>query len=152
MITFTKQVVYQGRRWIEIHQDGKRVGTLIKWNSGKLARQKPFWMATEMVKKLGAPPFSEGTLTEVKQASIERFSSPYRQMKKLREMVASAIAKEIKYLLSCKGATNPQIIEMRNRTAGMLDAFEAVQIALQGDYTILRTFTKESNHVKDTPE
>ena len=60
-----------------------------------------------------------------------------------RELVAGAIAEQIRFLFQTKGETNPQIVDMRNATKGKLVAYEAVlQMMRDGDTILLRIDTE----------
>ena len=58
-------------------------------------------------------------------------------------MLKLAIAKENRYIDITKGDTNPQVIAMRQRALGRLEAFEACLDSLRGTHCFLRIYAKE---------
>lgn len=56
-------------------------------------------------------------------------------------LLRSAIARERAFIASCKSSDqrdNPQVIEMRLKAEGRLDAFEACLDAARGSFALLR--------------
>ena len=58
-------------------------------------------------------------------------------------LLKKAIAKEKRSIELWTGDTNPQIIEMRHKAQGRLDAFEAALDSLRGTHCFLRIYARE---------
>lgn len=65
--------------------------------------------------------------------------------KLIEALISQAIEREKKFIESCKGNDNPQVVAMRLKAEGRLDALESINRALSGDLVELRIMAQGSN-------
>jgi hypothetical protein len=59
-------------------------------------------------------------------------------VKEMRSMLTAAIESQKATIATFKGDKNPQVVEMRLKAEGKLEAYEATLLALMGDRVLLK--------------